>query len=109
MLSAISPAGGAGGGPPPMPMLGSATGAPPPSGIGAIPTGAGAVPSKVALGTAIQNLREVKSQFPDSSGDVDKWIATLQSLANPAKPVPASAPPAPDAGAPDAGGGDAPT
>jgi hypothetical protein len=75
----------AGGGSPPaqLPPIGSATGAPSPSMAGKIPTGAGAVPSKVALGTAIQALREVKSQYPDASGDMDKWITQLQSLANP--------------------------
>ncbi len=85
MLAAAAPKpGGAAGAPPPvMPPIPSATGAPPPSMTGKVPTGAGAVPSKVALGTAIQALREVKSQYPDASGDMDKWITQLQSLANP--------------------------
>jgi hypothetical protein len=72
---------------------------------GAMPTGGGSMPPKVAIGTAIQNLREVKSQYPEAASDVDSWIAQLQSMANPAKPVPSTASPAPL----PAGGGEPPS
>jgi len=81
-----------------MPALPSATGAPPMTGLGAQPTGAGSVPPKVAIGTAVQNLREVKQAYPESASEIDGWIAMLQSLANPAKPVTPSANPAPEGG-----------
>ena len=102
---AMPPAAGGAPPPPPLPALGSAMGAPPPAMTGKVPTGAGAVPSKVALGTAIQNLREVKTQYPDSAGDIDKWITMLQSMANPAKPVPASGGDAGAAAPDDSAGG----
>jgi hypothetical protein len=63
-----------------------------------MPTGAGSVPPKVAIGTAIQSLRDVKSAHPNSASEIDGWIAMLQSMANPAQPVTPSSPGPPGGG-----------
>ena len=97
--------------PPPMPMpmpmppgmpgaIPGAGGAPPPTMVGKIPTGMGGVPNKVALGTAIQALREVKSQHPESADEIDGWIASLQARANPDAKKPGAGMPAEEPGPP---------
>lgn len=83
----------------------SPQGAPPPTGIGAIPVGNAAKPVDDETSTAAYWLNKMKSKYPDAAADIQGWIAKLSTLSAagsaPAKPPGLGPPPLiPPAGGP---------
>lgn len=84
--------------PPQMPGL-----PPPPTGLGAMPTGDPSTTKKAAADQAILALREVKGHYPQLATMLDATVDALKAAAQPAQPNGASAP------APPSGAGEPPT
>jgi hypothetical protein len=90
-------------GAPPRPPIGSATGAPPPTGVGAFPQLQGQDPH-TAASSAIMSLKSLKALYPAQANQIDAMMAQIQAMAttpDAGKPGgPLSAVGAPPAGAP---------